>query len=103
MKYRQIEVFDPRGLIYNVLASHNTTCVCVICAAEETYFASQYYLGHRRFETGDPELFLFGELTDLNYLPDQPVAVSLQLCVAWDQLVQRTSIVPSIALVPDYA
>lgn len=41
----------------------------------EQYFASHYYLGHRRFETGEPELFLFGELQDLNHLPPKPVKV----------------------------
>lgn len=40
------------------------------------YFSSHYYLGHRKFECGDPELFLFGELADLNFLPDKPTSVS---------------------------
>lgn len=39
------------------------------------YFSSHYYLGHRKFETGEPEVFLFGDLQDLNYLPPKPVKV----------------------------
>lgn len=42
-------------------------------SSDEQYFSSHYYLGHRRFETGEPELFLFGDLQDLNYLPPKPV------------------------------
>ena len=43
-----------------------------------SYFSSHYHLGHRKFETGDPEVFLFGELNDINFLNSKPVAVSLR-------------------------
>jgi hypothetical protein len=33
-------------------------------------------LGHRKFETGEPELFLFGETNDINFLNRKPVSVS---------------------------
>ncbi len=46
------------------------------------YFASHYYLGNRKFQTGEPELFLFGDLPDVNYLPSKPttVRVSVHVC-----------------------
>lgn len=40
------------------------------------YFSNHYYLGHRKFDTGEPEVFLFGELQDLNYLRSKAVKVS---------------------------
>ena len=33
-------------------------------------------MGHRKFETGEPELFLFGETNDINFLNRKPVSVS---------------------------
>ena len=33
-------------------------------------------MGHRKFETGEPELFLFGEFNDINFLNRKPVSVS---------------------------
>ena len=44
--------------------------------SDDRYFSSHYYLGHRKFESGEPELFLFGDLPDLNYLPPKPATVS---------------------------
>lgn len=44
---------------------------------DEPFFSSHFYLGHRKFETGEPELFLFGDLQDINYLPAKPVKVNL--------------------------
>ena len=41
-----------------------------------SYFSTHYHLGHRKFETGEPELFLFGELKDINFLNSKPVSVS---------------------------
>ena len=43
---------------------------------EGSYFSTHYHLGHRKFETGEPELFLFGELNDVNFLNRKPVSVS---------------------------
>ena len=37
------------------------------------FFSSHFRLGHRRYETGDPEYFLFGEMTDINHLATRPV------------------------------
>ena len=43
---------------------------------EGSYFSTHYYLGHRKFETGEPELFLFGETNDINFLNRKPISVS---------------------------
>jgi hypothetical protein len=43
---------------------------------DENYFSSHFHLGYRKFEAGEPEVFLFGELNDINFLPSKPVAVS---------------------------
>ncbi len=39
------------------------------------YFSSHFNLGYRRFPSGEPEVFLFGELNDLNFLNTRPIAV----------------------------
>jgi len=39
------------------------------------YFSNHYYLGHKKFDTGEPEVFLFGDLQDINYLPVKPIKV----------------------------
>ena len=57
-------------------AVHSCTCTCILSTAEGSYFSSHYHLGHRKFESGEPELFLFGELNDINFLNTKPVSVS---------------------------
>ena len=52
-------------LLYCVIECLSVSCVVLI---DSTYFSSHYYLGHRKFETGDPEVLLFGDMMDLNYL-----------------------------------
>ncbi len=52
--------------------------ITCLWSSENQYFSSHYYLGHRKFETGEPELFLFGDLQDLNYLSPKPVKVELR-------------------------
>jgi hypothetical protein len=37
------------------------------------YFSSHFRLGHRKYETGDPEYFLFGDMSDINFLNKKPV------------------------------
>lgn len=36
------------------------------------YFTSHYHLGSKKFETADPEKFLFGDISDVNYLTQSP-------------------------------
>ena len=50
--------------------------MCTLSATDGSFFSTHYHLGHRKFETGDPELFLFGELSDINFLNRKPVSVS---------------------------
>ena len=40
------------------------------------YFTSHYHLGSKKFETADSEKFLFGDISDVNYLTQAPAPVS---------------------------
>lgn len=42
-----------------------------------TYFGSHFIMGGERFDTPQPESYLFGENGDLNFLGNRPTAVSL--------------------------
>jgi hypothetical protein len=42
----------------------------------EPYFGTRFLMGSEKFELSQPECFLFGENTDLNYLDSKPVQVS---------------------------
>lgn len=39
------------------------------------FFGSHFLMGGERFETGQPEAYLFGENTDLNFLGGKAVQV----------------------------
>ena len=39
------------------------------------YFGSHFIMGGERFETVQPEMYLFGENQDLNFLGSRPVPV----------------------------
>jgi len=43
------------------------------------YFGSHFIMGGERFETVQPEMYLFGENQDLNFLGSRPVPVSFVL------------------------
>ena len=40
------------------------------------YFGSHFFLGNCKFNSPSPEVFLFGENNDLNYLGSHPVTVT---------------------------
>ena len=40
------------------------------------YFSSHFIMGGEKFKTVDPESFLFGDNSDLNYLNNKPTPVS---------------------------
>ena len=44
-----------------------------------SYFASHFMMGGEKFNTVNPECFLFGENNDLNYLCNKPVPVSWRI------------------------
>lgn len=52
-----------------------------------TYFGTHFIMGGERFDTPQPEAYLFGENGDLNFLGSRPTAVSyldlthLPLCI----------------------
>lgn len=60
--------------------------------AGTNYFGSHFYLGNCKFNSPSPEVFLFGENSDLNYLGTHPVTVTItthhQDCVYGFFLVQ---------------
>ena len=41
------------------------------------YFGSHFFLGNCKFNSPSPEVFLFGENNDLNYLGTHPVTVTM--------------------------
>ena len=50
------------------------------------YFSMHYHLGHKKFQSAEPEVFLFGELSDINFLGSKPAPVRISrpgwLCFA---------------------
>lgn len=40
------------------------------------YFSSHFIMGGERFDTAQPEMYLFGENMDLNFLGSRPAPVS---------------------------
>ena len=49
----------------------------VLCFTGGDYFSTHYHLGPRKFETAEEQQFLFGEMSNLNFLTSPPTAVSL--------------------------
>lgn len=43
------------------------------------YFGSHFIMGGERFDTPQPEAYLFGENADLNFLGSRPTPVSIKL------------------------
>ncbi|XP_019849223.1 PREDICTED: E3 ubiquitin-protein ligase MGRN1-like [Amphimedon queenslandica] len=63
---RRVEVFSPE-----VNSNHPYTYPP---REGQQYFSNHYHLGSRKFETGDPEHFLFSDLSDVNYMTSPPGA-----------------------------
>ena len=51
----------------------------VFCCHTGCYFGSHFNMGGQRFETPQPEAYLFGENSELNYLGTRPSPVSLNI------------------------
>lgn len=49
-----------------------------------TYFGTHFIMGGERFDTPQPEAYLFGENGDLNFLGSRPTAVRCQLFFSFD-------------------
>ena len=45
------------------------------CLLSGNYFGSYFYMGGERFEMSQPEAYLFGENSDLNFLGNKPMQV----------------------------
>lgn len=51
-------------------------CVsCKFCAGN--YFGNHFIMGGERFDTPQPEAYLFGENADLNFLGSRPTVVRI--------------------------
>lgn len=48
-----------------------------LCAG--TYFGTHFIMGGERFDTPQPEAYLFGENGDLNFLGSRPTAVGVSV------------------------
>lgn len=44
-----------------------------------TYFGTHFIMGGERFDTPQPEAYLFGENGDLNFLGSRPTAVGISV------------------------
>lgn len=49
------------------------------------YFGSHFIMGGERFDTPQPESYLFGENSDLNFLGSRPTPVSENILMIWNQ------------------
>lgn len=52
-----------------------------VCAG--TYFGTHFIMGGERFDTPQPEAYLFGENGDLNFLGSRPTAVGVSLMLTF--------------------
>ena len=48
-----------------------------ICSVGKNFFADYFLMGGSKFDTPQPEAYLFGENSDLNLLNPKPVSVSV--------------------------
>lgn len=51
-----------------------------------TYFGTHFIMGGERFDTPQPEAYLFGENGDLNFLGSRPTAVSIVCHIKYDAI-----------------
>ena len=75
-----IKVLDNRGwsVLMDVGISEKWKYreVCAIVTnLGGNYFSTHYHLGSKKFETAEEEQFLYGDMTDINYLVPPPSAV----------------------------
>lgn len=49
---------------------------CCLFLSPGNYFGSHFIMGGERFDTPQPESYLFGENADLNFLGSKPTPVS---------------------------
>lgn len=54
--------------------SKTVTSYSLVCLGN--YFGSHFIMGGERFDTPQPESYLFGENSDLNFLGSRPTPVS---------------------------
>ena len=47
------------------------------------YFGNHFFMGGKKFETAQPESYLFGDNSDLNYLGPKPHNVSVWLFITY--------------------
>lgn len=53
------------------------------CVCAGTYFGTHFIMGGERFDTPQPEAYLFGENGDLNFLGSRPTAVGVSLMLTF--------------------
>lgn len=53
------------------------------CSTVGTYFGTHFIMGGERFQQSEPQQYLFGENTDLNFLGGRPTPVSKIISVSY--------------------
>lgn len=56
-----------------------------------SYFGTHFIMGGERFDTPQPEAYLFGENGDLNFLGSRPTAVSMIISCIMHDIFESTS------------
>lgn len=56
---------------------HRHNNLALVTIAIGTYFGTHFIMGGERFDTPQPEAYLFGENGDLNFLGSRPTAVRM--------------------------
>lgn len=70
-------VYPPDdGTLLRTVVTHIMTCDVHVGG---DYFTTYFHLGTRKFDATKPDSFLFGDLSDINYLAHVPSAVSMYL------------------------
>lgn len=64
----------PHLLRYTCISAKLNVCHLVVFWTGN-YFGSYFYMGGERFEMSQPEAYLFGENSDLNFLGSKPMPV----------------------------
>lgn len=71
---------DPELCHFIAIFLHvNTKFLWWIFTIEGNYFGAHFIMGGERFDTPQPEAYLFGENSDLNFLGSRPTAVIISL------------------------
>ena len=61
--------------VEKVTVLEKTRNIQKFCLLSGNYFGSYFYMGGERFEMSQPEAYLFGENSDLNFLGNKPMQV----------------------------